>query len=162
MFQGRGLADDSRWRKLLQTWALFEAQEGYQALTKLSPLNRPPEIAAWIQRARSTRYQPPIDDIDEYARSFRTWWASLQPELRRLGDSVLHDSVDGDWTCLKKGGVNGVLSVLAGLFFWGAVIKNRPDRPGKKDKDALRKDTAAWEDAVNDCRVALSSMVGPC
>jgi len=53
--------------------------------------------------------------------------------------------VDGDWEVLRRPGVNGILSVMAGLFFWGVALRGKGSREG-------------WNNAVSDCTVVLVAL----
>lgn len=56
---------------------------------------------------------------------------------------------DGDFEELRKPGVNGLLSVLASLYFWGMAVKDS----GKKSKK--------WVQSVEDCTYVLRSLSAP-
>ncbi|KDR72152.1 hypothetical protein GALMADRAFT_18798, partial [Galerina marginata CBS 339.88] len=108
-----------RWMELVVLWADFEAKEGYKERTKLSATGRPAAVKDWIQRARSPTWRPVIKDLAEFEREFGVWWTGLQPGWR-VSDtegSAVEDG-EGDWKVLRKPGVNGLLSLLAALFFW--------------------------------------------
>jgi hypothetical protein len=70
------------------------------------------------------------------------WWGSLQPEWREKDAdgswSVARGYGGGgrEWGPLYQWGVNGVLSVVASLYFWGCSVPET----GR----------AEWEAAVND------------
>ena len=52
---------------------------------------------------------------------FDAWWRSIQPKWRVLdGQELAKDGVD--FELLRRPGVNGLLSVLAALFFWGVGL----------------------------------------
>ncbi|KAF9554474.1 hypothetical protein CPC08DRAFT_766685 [Agrocybe pediades] len=70
---------------------------------KLSMESRPAAVAAWIKRACAPNWRPEIQDLQAYEKEFKVWWKGLL------------DNEDG----LAKPGVNGLLSVLAALLFWG-------------------------------------------
>lgn len=101
-------------------WEVFEAGASPGIPAKLSATGRPPCVAQWIQRARAPTYRAPIADFDVFALSFTNWWRVLQPEWRRVTDRVLARGT-GDWESIRKPGTNGLLSVLAALFFWAAA-----------------------------------------
>ena len=49
----------------------------------------------------------------------------MQPKWRlsKKGE-ILTQKMDGDLDGLRKPGLNGLLSVLAALFFWGRIAQN--------------------------------------
>jgi len=80
-----------------------------------------------------------------YESEFKAWWSVLQPEWRKSSSGEIHFSkVDGDWEVLHRPGLNGILSVMAALFFWGVSLQE-DSRTG-------------WNDAVSDCLVVLTAL----
>ncbi|PPQ80644.1 hypothetical protein CVT25_001652 [Psilocybe cyanescens] len=143
MVQRGTIGKEERWKELVHVWSTFEAQQQYADLGKLKNTNRPAAIGAWIARARSATWDPAIIDIGQYQIDFMKWWTALQPEWRISGDGkILFEKVDGDWGVLKKSGVNGVVSVIAGLYYWGSALKG----DGGRDE---------WLVAVKDCLAAF-------
>jgi hypothetical protein len=144
MLTKKDLGDE--WVLLLDAWAEFELKEKYKD-TDLGKTSRPSFIADWIKRKRSATWHPSIGDIDVYCQQFNQWWHSLQPAWRQADNgSVLTDLVDGDWTVLRKSGKNGLLSVLAALFYWGLYNK------GKGATSEM------WLSAVKDCSTTFSCL----
>jgi len=90
---------------------------------KLSTAHRPDAIKAWIARACSSSWRPAISDISLYETEFTLWWAMLQPVwCKRSDGNIIFSKVEGDWEVLQRAGLNGVLSVMAGLLFWGVSL----------------------------------------
>lgn len=89
---------------------------------------RPEQIAWWLKRAR--KVDPPIeeDEIEDFGEQWWVWWKALQPKWRET-DSVAgpltpkHQRGHGDWGTLDATGVNGFLSVIAALGWWGEMEK---------------------------------------
>lgn len=115
------------WKLLLSRWFKFEEQAGFQDSGKLGTRRRPRAVADWIQRARTPTFRPEITDFDEFAADFTAWWQSVQPEWRRSGNGEASRD-DGDWEDIRRSGVNGLVSVVAALFFWGNAIQPAGDR----------------------------------
>ncbi|KAJ7182625.1 hypothetical protein C8R43DRAFT_1116257 [Mycena crocata] len=92
---------------------------------------RPDEVSRWISAGRALKrkgaYDAEITDLDRYATTWRAWWDSLQPSWRKraaAGDSWHRpDEYDKSWAWdeLWFPGQNGCLSLVAGLYFWGAA-----------------------------------------
>jgi len=111
------------WAKLVEAWVIFEGQAGYMGDKKLATTHRPDAIKAWIARARSASWRPDILDIPTYESEFMLWWAALQPSWRKRSDgTTIFSKVEGDWEALQRPGLNGMLSVMAGLLFWGVAL----------------------------------------
>jgi len=56
--------------------------------------------------------------------------------------------MDGDLDGLRKPGLNGLLSVLAALFYWGRIAQNN------------KKQRKGWVAHVEDCILVLRGLVG--
>lgn len=136
-----------RWTALLQAWVAFEEQHHYTGTTKLGTTSRPAAVGCWIQCARSAAYRPQITDFRSYEAMHLKWWLSLQPDWRLGEDEDVLNAVDGDWGELKKPGINGLVSILASLFFWGSGMA----AAGKKAKH--------WDSAVEDMITMFSHLV---
>jgi len=141
---------DTHFLTLVHTWAVFEVKEDYEEAGKLDAKHRPSEISDWIQRGRNEKWNPPNLQADKYEQQFVQWWYHLQPAWRRENDKdVAWGNVVGDLGHLRKPGTNGLLSVVAGLFFWGLNVV---------------KGTAEWDKfmvCVNDVQAVVSALVWP-
>ncbi|RDB23146.1 hypothetical protein Hypma_009711 [Hypsizygus marmoreus] len=135
MLQSKSLGP--AWMALVSAWATFEAKENYQQQGKLLTTRRPTAVADWIQRHRSPTWLPKVD-VASFEEDFSEWWKALQPGWRHADDGQLIRGA-GDWaeTNLRRPGLNGVLSILAALFFWGVEV-------------AKGADARAWSHAVDD------------
>ena len=107
--------------KTVDKWAAFEAKEGYHEVERLSSSFRPEAIGAWIQRRRSSTYSPKIE-IPQYCDAFSKWWTALQPDWRVHEGKIISKEVNGDWGALKRPGLNGIVSVLVALYYWGGAV----------------------------------------
>ena len=137
----------STWLKLVEAWATFEENAGYEEVKKLPAANRPEAVKAWIQQARSPSWRPSVTDIKSYETEYMLWWAMLQPAWRRSNTgSIIFSKVDGDWESLRRPGLNGLLSVMVGLLFWGITLReNKGDRK-------------TWNKAVSDCLLVITCL----
>jgi hypothetical protein len=78
------------------------------------------------------------------------WWSLSQPEWRErdyTGRVIIGGS--GPWTDLKVGGINGIISFIMSLGWWGRKLVTT------KDDSTL----TTWQDAVKDVTWALSECV---
>ena len=138
----------NRWAELLRLWSAFEEMENYTERQKLSPDGRPLCVSEWIRRGRSTTWRPVISSIPALEKSFEEWWTNLQPDWRKNDDgSIVFASVDGDWEILRKPGLNGILSAIACLFYWGCKVQGNMTR------------RARWATSVEDCILVLHNIV---
>ncbi|KAJ7631457.1 hypothetical protein DFH06DRAFT_1005162 [Mycena polygramma] len=120
--------------------------------SKLSAKKRPGEIATWITAARWMRGQPtPVPtDPERFEREFWEWWGTLQPTWRQkdgAGNWVITEEYGGEWEdALLHWGMNGTLSVIAALCFWGSAAVDSPEHRTR------------WEEAVNDVAWILEGL----
>ncbi len=110
------------WHHFVATWLAFEQQSGFESSGRLPAQGRPCAVHDWIKRARPSDYRPEIKDIKHFAKEFQTWWQAIQPDWRADGADAQPPQERG-WDELRYPGVNGILSVVAALFFWGHAIR---------------------------------------
>ncbi len=144
----RATALGSEWEKLIDTWLEFEGQSSFTGSDYLTANSRPRAITDWIQRARAPNYRPVIKSVSKFAESFAAWWSTMQPSWRVANS---RDELSGDWEKIRRPGVNGLLSVMAALFFWGDAMKNT--------EAASNNEQATWLKALNDVMYVLESLI---
>ncbi|KAF9481575.1 hypothetical protein BDN70DRAFT_783689, partial [Pholiota conissans] len=106
------------WVELICSWAHFEKDSDYKEQEKLEAAGRPPCVKAWISHTCSTIYRPDLGALPAFEKGFRVWWANLQPEWQCEGSTKILKQQQGDLDNLHRLGKNGLVSVLAALFFW--------------------------------------------
>ncbi|KAJ7178674.1 hypothetical protein C8R43DRAFT_872285, partial [Mycena crocata] len=105
---------------------------------------RPAQVGRWITGARGKRKTKGlhVTNTDEYVVGWHIWWDSMQPKWRTKESDGKTWETGGaygkDWELLSAWGQNGMLSVVACLYFWGLAVMDASDKVG------------AWEVAVND------------
>jgi hypothetical protein len=124
---------EGSWVVLLASWLKYELKNDLHDDGKLRMTHRPACIAVWIACARLPKWWPPIKDVEQFEEEFWNWWKGLQPGWRK--DLQWGD---GDLATLHKPGANGVVSVLAGLFYWGMALGDHPEG------------SSGWSQAVED------------
>jgi hypothetical protein len=132
------------WTRLLDVWSEFEAQEEYCEVRPLDCADRPLPLSVWMKRHRSSTWRPPVTDMTGFERRFMKWWAYLQPDWRVADGEVLRD-LTGDFSVLKRPGLNGFLTLLVGLFYWHVT-----------DEMSLEED---WLTIVEDCISIIESFL---
>jgi hypothetical protein len=109
-------------------------------------LLRPQIISDWIKggRGQKTKKAPVIGDVDLHVAEWDAWWDGIQPDWRARNthgrwraDGTYEDN--WDWGALDCSGVNGLLSAVAALYFWGVAVRMGPEE--KKTR---------WEQSVLD------------
>lgn len=118
------------WAELVAAWTAFEVKFEHTANGLLPCSGRPTAVGDWIARGRSPKWRPKIADSKLYGDAHDSWWVSLQPEWRVDDVGALGPVDGGSWEDFTTSGANGLLSVVASLFFWGTAVK----AAGKKSK----------------------------
>jgi hypothetical protein len=151
-----GVALGCHFNALLAVWTRIEdASRFEQGPTNLSHKGRPKQVGNWVASARGKKsYDASIPDLAEYAVTWHTWWDTLQPAWRKRGkDGEWESSGYGEggreWGPLFQWGVNGMLNVVASLYFWGVAIS---------EKGNLDSDVKVWEAGVGDVTWMLEGM----
>ncbi|KAI0757482.1 hypothetical protein C8Q80DRAFT_1073875, partial [Daedaleopsis nitida] len=121
------VAGGPSWTSLVQLWQVFESHMGYLGLkdeqNRLSPIERPEEIGAWMKDGRSYEKLPLVDPVD-FALRWQAWWCSLQPPCRRSGTVstwplVRTEPTDpADWDLVWRAGPCGLFLIVMGLGWW--------------------------------------------
>ncbi|KAJ7165267.1 hypothetical protein C8R46DRAFT_863722, partial [Mycena filopes] len=134
----------AHFNSLVAAWIRIEAASRFEHSGALLKKLRPEQVNRWIQDARGQRNRPdpPVNNPVEYEHQWWAWWDSLQPAWRgkdAAGSWKVTEPYGKDWgDPLLVWGQNGVLSVVAALYFWGCAVQNDEELLGK------------WEAAVND------------
>ncbi|KAJ7251185.1 hypothetical protein B0H12DRAFT_993368, partial [Mycena haematopus] len=127
---------------LLSAFVEMEKGFGYAKGTgKLTTTGRPQQLTEWVRDGRGrTKEMMEIADLAGYENGWWKWWKEMQPRWRvGEGESLLTPAEYGDgWGGLTHG-QNGVLSVVATLYWWGHAENTRGIYP-----------TSGWRAAVAD------------
>ncbi|KAF8160584.1 hypothetical protein BJ912DRAFT_833782, partial [Pholiota molesta] len=137
------------WNGLLSSWIQFEGRSYYKENGILGNQGRPQFVADWIRHARSPKYRPKNVKLESFDRMFWVWWRSLQPDWRTDDGSGVLPRTAGDLDAIRKPGKNGILSVLAMVFFWGLATEQEEGDGGKQ----------AWKAAVDDVDWVLKGLL---
>jgi len=139
------------WSSLVQAWLAFERKESKQTPSILNSTHRPVVVRDWIQRTRSASYRPAIESTLEFEKAYMSWWKELQPDWRMSSSrQIAYSKVDGDWDGIRTAGRNGLLSVVAALFFWGVALK-KTKKTAYEDK--------GWKLGTDDCLRVLNGLL---
>ncbi|KAF9038719.1 hypothetical protein BJ165DRAFT_1352588, partial [Panaeolus papilionaceus] len=142
-----GLGLGNKWSDCLKAYCEFQDHHGYSVERRLPTKGRPSIIAKWIRIGctHTPKWCPAGLVPREMKEEFRRWWVSLQPDWRVKDSVVVGGQIDGDWKGLVYPGINGLLSVVACLFFWGMACDTAGDK-------------RAWVSAFLDCTVAFRAL----
>lgn len=121
---------------------------------------RPQEWASWTSKSRGgvRNYQctPSIVDAAEFGIAIQGWWNSIQPSFRKSDTGIpttIYSSPTGDkhtWASLRKGGPNGLISLLTLLLWWGQALAKQSQWQTDSSPD--------WKHMVLDVTKCLISM----
>ncbi|KAI5824190.1 hypothetical protein K523DRAFT_192053, partial [Schizophyllum commune Tattone D] len=118
---------------LLDAWCRLEATNNF-AIGKGSKARvdvpKPALLRDWIQAGRASRSKkmPKVVKIDDFARQMWSWWAAMQPEWRKIDSTgraaPSRDITGTGWgSALEVRGQNGMLSLVAGVCWWGLALE---------------------------------------
>lgn len=154
---------DDIWKELVKKWVKLEIRDGYGGTKRLGATGRPECVKHWIQCARPSKPNITaypkliITDFEAYAKEFWGWWGSLQPDFRQANKTLegvlaveapANDSSNA-WGHIDISGINGLVSVLAALYFWGAPIDQQPSR-NYREKQIKNRNVVKWVEAAKD------------
>ncbi|KAF8327314.1 hypothetical protein F5887DRAFT_924833 [Amanita rubescens] len=142
----------SEWNDCVTAWMTFESSLASTISSRSTEANYSPESSTWSRWLQTRHYQhvPEIPDPAQFAKEWVTWWAALQPKERK-GASVESLPVPmsaipppgADIRSLRKGGPNGIVTVIIGLKWWGQS----------------KHDVETWSCAVWDVQECLDTLV---
>ncbi|KAG6898084.1 hypothetical protein C0992_006004 [Termitomyces sp. T32_za158] len=149
-------------RDIVRSLIEIETLYGFRSPRRGVPSRlRPSEVSNWIAsgRGRTAGGRVLVFDIEKFSKAWWKWWIDMQPDWRECDahgkpkQMVPIGAEEEDWTCLRKPGANGLISVIAGLSGWGAAVKRRtvPLGLGEKKLD--------WFCAVEDCRWVMERLI---
>jgi hypothetical protein len=125
---------------------------------RLSYTDRPAEVKRWIATGRG---HTPIEigNVDIYAKNWWRWWKRLQPAWRKYDNKDSKNNTPpgnvDDWDCLLVPGANGLLGVVASLYWWGCTV-----RPlGKLNHTHATGAMEKWLEAVTDCSGVVEHLI---
>ncbi|EIW77719.1 hypothetical protein CONPUDRAFT_156906 [Coniophora puteana RWD-64-598 SS2] len=143
--------------QLLEEWLRLEQSADFASpqgpAGMLDSKERPREVHWWIARKRLFTVRPSIPDVDKFAGQWWKWWVRLQPEWREIAapsgpspSPLPRHGLDGDWSALDKPGINGFLSVVVCLKWWGSETATASNDP-------------LWVTAVEDTKWVMNCIV---
>ena len=84
---------------------------------------RPIKIGQWFKMHRPYDKQPDLaDSIPTYRQSWWAWWELLQPTWQKSFATDV--PLTADWSCIAKGGQNGIFVVVLSVGWWLVGIRD--------------------------------------
>ncbi|KAJ7429178.1 hypothetical protein B0H11DRAFT_1769443, partial [Mycena galericulata] len=120
---------------------------------KLSVKERPRQVTEWIKDGRGrTKEILGIANVGVFEEKWWKWWKGMQPEWRGIGGDGRGDGPPeedaGRWEGLVAPGQNGLLNVVATLYWWACAEKAGPEGTM----------STGWEAAVADVTWVLRGL----
>ncbi|KAG6834882.1 hypothetical protein H0H93_006675, partial [Arthromyces matolae] len=119
---------------------------------------RPEEWQRWTTKSKRLYSDTPaIRDPMEFGLAVVNWWKEIQPPVRQASATLMPVAIkdipnlnENMWTALRKGGPNGMITLVTLLAWWGqrAIIGNQYQEDS----------TALWKECVVDVRTCLEEM----
>lgn len=124
------------WSQCVTAWAEFEDRIAETRTTKgaLPSMDlRPEEWTKWTMKGKfgvqPYHLIPDIVSPLEFGTQVLKWWHGMQPTFcqgthkfpMQLSKSTPPDDIESEWAPLRKGGPNGLMSVLTLLAWWGKL-----------------------------------------
>lgn len=127
--------------------------------SRLKSTFRPPELENWIRKQRYTKPKNTVilkpERVQAFADHVWAYWCALQPSWRTMAANgrmpLISTTYGKDWMPLNHYGMNGWLSLLACLQWWGVGLGHFHGEEGK----TLRDD---WLAAIADMSWMLSGL----
>ncbi|KAJ7173537.1 hypothetical protein C8R46DRAFT_870792, partial [Mycena filopes] len=119
-----GTAAGKTFEEVLQAWLLLERKYGFVAgatNSSFSKVKRPQAVTDWVRDGRGRTVEiRQIGDVAKFGDEWWGWWRALQPKWRahRDGERPEEPAGNTDWGKLVVPGQNGLLSVVAALYWW--------------------------------------------
>ncbi|KAJ7680856.1 hypothetical protein DFH06DRAFT_973093, partial [Mycena polygramma] len=140
--------------ELLCAYLEFEQKANFENRGELAKGVRPKQVSDWVRDGRGrTQELRGISDIKGFEAEWWTWWTRLQPawrepgrERRKAGKTETVPE-GANWGTLASPGKNGILSVVASLYWW--AVAEREEGKGS---------SGGWEDAVADTTWVVRGM----
>jgi hypothetical protein len=86
-----------------------------------------------------------VKDISTFESEWWAWWIALQLSWRPTERPLPTETYGNDWTTLIAPGANGMLGVIASLYWWGKAVQGF-----EADVVVPNNCDGGWKEAVND------------
>ncbi|KAG6818766.1 hypothetical protein H0H93_002005 [Arthromyces matolae] len=147
------------WTECVVAWQNFEKVLGYRSAKGLpGTKKRPEEWQRWTTKSKRLYSDTPtIRDPMEFGLAVVKWWKEIQPPVRQESTTLMPLAIkdipnpdENMWTALRKGGPNGMITLVTLLAWWGqrAIIGNQYQEDS----------TPLWKECVVDVRTCLEEM----
>ncbi|KAK0438394.1 hypothetical protein EV421DRAFT_1906638 [Armillaria borealis] len=150
-----------QWSMVTMYLTLLEGQNTFEKGTaedSLTAEGQPKWLSHWVHCGRKAVPHKVMPDLTSIGEEWWMFWKGLQPvwhDIDRvkgpLSASHRGDIVgEKEWGELSKRGVNGVITAVAGLAFWGVVALG-----------GTRRQKDMWDNAVEETKWVLQAMASP-
>lgn len=140
-----------QYAEFLGHWFHFERLHNWnKSGGRLAGSGRPTLISKWIKEGRYLpRCTEPligVDGLEHYLGELDVWWKSMRPKT-----AFDREDVDSEWLAMDKCGINGWLSIVVGLKWWGECLKLLAG-------DGLKASTKEWLLMLEDLNQVIQNL----
>ncbi|KAK0239006.1 hypothetical protein EDD85DRAFT_951218 [Armillaria nabsnona] len=135
----------SSWLSLLTNWHGLELAnwEDSAMMGKLPIKQRPRALSVWLDGVRSFEAGPIISESSAYAAEMVEWWVQVNPAWRRSTDGFLIPDYSKPITTIRRGGRQGLVTLVFGLYWWGRLCR----------------ESGLWSQTVDDVTKAIGTLI---
>jgi hypothetical protein len=138
--------------EFLGHWFHFERLHNWnKSGGRLTGSGRPTLISKWIKEGRyPPRCTEPVigvDGLERYLEELGAWWGSIRPKT-----AFNREDVGFDWVALDKYGINGWLSIVVGMKWWGESLNFLSG-------DGLKASTEEWLSMLKDITQTIQDLL---
>jgi hypothetical protein len=147
---------DDHFQCILKLWTHLKWAYGFQSdrACALSKDKQPDQVNWWIGHGHKVTAMPPITFVWVFKRQLWKWWVHLQPAWHQdtaSDDGSMSHTGPREWDKLAKPGVNGIVSVVACLYWWFK-------RAAEEDEDD-DSHLPLWANIIDDVSWVLTQLV---
>ncbi|KAJ7678248.1 hypothetical protein DFH06DRAFT_975852 [Mycena polygramma] len=129
----------------------------------LTSTNRPIQVSKWVGQGRGLRggwmsngVGPTIDSVAVFDAEWWKWWGAMQPGWRvkdvgtpgRFTRGTYAAADKANWASLRHPGQNGIVSLVATLYWWGKAVQ----KGGREERES-------WAEAVADVKWMVKGLL---
>ncbi|KAF7969170.1 hypothetical protein HWV62_28178 [Athelia sp. TMB] len=148
--------------KLETAYGLKTTAGSFQAARGGKMPLKPKWLADWVKDGRGRNLKPEVLDVPAMEQSWWKYWLALQPTWRGDTPPLLAPNISDlspsqmNWGPLVFPGLNGMLGIVACLYWWGRTTLGLTSKSVPEDK---RGTLQGWRAAVSDTAYVLEALL---
>lgn len=146
----------AKYNTLLGLLCQLERAYQFHNKTRGYPKNRRPQLLNdWVTDGRGRSSTPVVSNVAVFAERWWVWWSTLQPSWRGSGRPFTRLENQSEWGLLVAPGANGMLGVVACLYWWGKSVLKEVDEGLVQVAGGVDD----WQDAVAEVHWVLQALI---